>query len=261
MSGQSVSLRAFRAQNLDEVFCAGLFDCDVVAMDMTVDNGTSLADIVSAARSHFGIVAGCGDAVHVAFGREMEDVDGELMARVHGDYLTVTDDEGALRWWVPVGEWATISYANLADSHAAGLIGDPTEILVVWSHQYGNGFLPIDWAAFVAAIEHAADVASLLQAVPAMARGLAVLKKRAAQWRDRRARPEDVTRFITHENSWDLGDLAKRLGIPKEDAKAVLALFGYSYDAGSRLYLQDASGRTAKVRNKALRLFEEYEGE
>jgi hypothetical protein len=257
----SISLCALRAHGQTELFSERLFERQSAPAIVVVSDTTTLAEIVSRAGLLFDIQPREHDVIHVVFDSGHHARTSSLMAAVHADYLTATDDAGAVRWRVPASDWHAISFANLVDSHAAGLIDDPQSVLVIWSGQYGNGFLPIDWEAFFKVVEHTAAILGVLQSVPALANGVRVLKGRFSQWRDRRARPEDILRFILHQSSWDSADLAKRLGIPRAEARSLLTLFGYSYDDKSRLYLQDSHGRTSRVRNEMLSIFEEYEGE
>ena len=114
----------------------------------------------------------------------------------------------------------------------------------------------MDWPQFLTVLEH---ISAILGLAGMAAKGVSVLKTKYQDWRDRRARPEDVVRFVTERVSWDRNDLAKRLGISRDDARAILDLFGFEYDRGTQLYVRQQDGRTTRVRSELKDAFEKHE--
>ncbi|MDO9556608.1 MAG: hypothetical protein Q7J82_03390 [Coriobacteriia bacterium] len=241
---------------MDDMPDMSLLDFIQLSGTLAVDDATTLRDIVVHIERDFGLLNPHLQGVTLVFGHELHEFYGRMFPDMHGDHLTVVDDCGALRWWVPQGEWDLVTFANLVESHEAGLIGDPTEIRVHKTAQWGNGIPPMNWPQFLDVLGHISDVLGLGILI---AKGISVLKTRASSWHDRRARPEDVFCFMVGRASWDRVELAKRLAIPADDAKVLLNLFGYTYDRKTQLYVRDENGRTARVRNEVKDAFERYE--
>ncbi|MBW2673816.1 MAG: hypothetical protein JRD89_10450 [Deltaproteobacteria bacterium] len=243
--------------SMDDMPDMSLLDLIDPSKSLLVHEKTTLRAIIADVERDFGLSDPDLMSVTLVFGHELHEFYGRMFPDMHGDHLTVADDSGALRWWVPQGEWDTVTFANLIESHAAGLIGDPTEIRVHKTGQWGNGIPPMNWPQFFEVLEH---ILTVLGLGTFAVRGFKVLKTRYENWRDVSARPEDIVRFVVDRASWDRVELAKRLAIPRDDAKVLLDLFGYTYDPQTQLYVRNEDGRTARVRNEIKDAFEKYEG-
>jgi len=243
---------------MDEMADVSLLEFVQTSTPYLVDESTLLSEIIARIERDLGLANPQLHSVTIVFGHGMREFYGRMLPDVHADYLTVTDDAGAVRWWVPCGEWNTITFANLLNSQTAGLIDDPREIRIVKTGEFGNGIPPMDWPNFLTVLGH---ISTVLGLTGLALKGAAAVKKHFGNWRDRRARPEDLVRFVVDRRTWDSSDLGKRLDIPRDDAKAMLDLFGYRFDSDSQLYVRDQRGRSARVRNELKDAFRRYDGE
>ncbi|MDO8847261.1 MAG: hypothetical protein Q7W51_02585 [Coriobacteriia bacterium] len=244
------------ADSLDSYLGLDVLSATLPHAVLQVEESTSLAQIVAEVEVELGLADQQYSGLTITFGHELHERYGSMVPDSHGDYLTVLDDRGAVRWWVPRGEWDSITYRNLVDSHLAGLVDDPSEIRLVKSHQYGNGIPPMEWARFFEVLGYILSARELGKLALA---GAKAIKAHFDDWRDRRAKPEDIFHFILDRRSWDRDDLAKRLSLSTDESEGVLELFGYSFDEESELFVRDEDGRTMRFRNELKDAFERYE--
>jgi len=244
---------ASKTQNPHEIYSDNYFEREFPFVSISCDEGTTLASLIDEAAGSLGL-AREGEISYLRFGKA-ETEDGYPV--VYDWILDVVDERGVIRWHVTEDNWDSITLKNLKGSIEAGLIaGDLSEIHIILSHPFGNGFF-IDWPVFLKQLATVIDWAIRAGFMVALLKaGVDVVQKGYKEWRAKGAYPEDIFRYIISRQSWDSRDLAKRLDINESEAKSLLRLFGFEYDRSSQLYVESKDKQTRLVYDKIKDIFE-----
>ncbi len=202
----------------------------------------------------------------------------DTVVRPHGTVFTLVDDDGKAVW--NVHDLAMIPYGQLVRSAEAGaVVGDPQRLYLILREPIGNG-LGLDWeTAFLAwlifwrAVESVAAAGGAVQAVRGvfnavrdrLGLGRETLHRNAHRWAQRGALPPEFARFLDRD-TWSSATLSSLLSCSVEDAEAILALFGFTYDEHDELWQREgdvparllrSAYRDAEIRGRDLALSEE----
>lgn len=150
--------------------------------------------------------------------------------------LALVDDEGRAFWTAPDFRLVTIDALRTAQS--AGILeGDPSRIYIVQSPGGAAG-LEVDWRSIIDAlaiiygvgrdVADAMDVAKLVQRVTQLGdRALRLLRKKAAAWTARGARPRDIARVVQSARMTP-ATIAGLLGCTIDESELLIQILGES---------------------------------
>jgi hypothetical protein len=160
--------------------------------------------------------------------------------------VELVDDAGRAIWHFGLHDPEVTIGALVRSGNAGALDGDPLRPYLILEGQYGNGiFFGFD-ELFVAldqvreALRFVAEAYGATKIFKAIwdrfRRVPETVERNKESWRDRRAFPHDIHRFIVDREPWRGDDLARLLGCSQEQAEAFLTGLGFAYDKASNLW-------------------------
>lgn len=137
--------------------------------------------------------------------------------------------------------WPNVRLDSALRAHNAGALqGDPTHLVFVPYHGFGDGAL-IEWGQAITAGSYLWNTLQGLAALygtyqflswisDAFRKRVQAEQRQYLDWRDRGALPHDIHGFINQRSSWDSEMLAALLGCSENEAEAFLVSKGFVWN-------------------------------